>query len=77
MIYGFARQSGGHLRIDSEVGQGTTVSLYLPRALHDAVDQDVPVVNIPRGQGETILVVEDDTTVRMIISASLKNWAMT
>ena len=44
MIYGFARQSGGHLRIDSDVGQGTMVGLYLPRAFHDAVDQDVPVV---------------------------------
>jgi CheY-like chemotaxis protein len=72
MIYGFARQSGGHLRIDSDVGQGTMVGLYLPRAFHDAVDQDVPVVNIPRGKGETILVVEDDTTVRMIISAVLE-----
>jgi PAS domain S-box-containing protein len=72
MIYGFARQSNGHLRIDSDVGQGTMVGLYIPRAFHDAVDQEVPVVDIPRGKGETILVVEDDTTVRMIISAVLE-----
>ncbi len=72
MIYGFAKQSRGHLRIDSEVGQGTTVKLYLPRALQDAVDLDAPAVETPRGQGETILVVEDDTTVRLIISDVLE-----
>jgi PAS domain S-box-containing protein len=72
MIYGFVKQSGGHLRISSEVGQGTTVKLYLPRALHDAVDLDAPAADTPRGQGETILVVEDDTTVRLIISAVLE-----
>ena len=72
MIYGFARQSGGHLRIYSEVGQGTTVKLYLPRALQDAVDLMRPPPTTPRGQGETILVVEDDTTVRLIISAVLE-----
>jgi PAS domain S-box-containing protein len=72
MIYGFAKQSRGHLRIDSDVGQGTTVKLYLPRALQDAVDLDTPAVETPRGQGETILVVEDDTTVRLIISDALE-----
>jgi hypothetical protein len=72
MIYGFAKQSGGHLRIYSEVGQGTTIKLYLPRALQDVVDLNTPAVEIPRGQGETILVVEDDTTVRLIISEVLQ-----
>jgi PAS domain S-box-containing protein len=72
MIYGFAKQSGGHLRIYSEVGQGTTVKLYLPRALQDAVDLDTSAVDTPRGQGETILVVEDDTTVRLIVSDVLE-----
>jgi PAS domain S-box-containing protein len=72
MTYGFAKQSRGHLRIYSEVGQGTTVKLYLPRALQDAVDLDTPAVETPRGQGETILVVEDDTTVRLIISDVLE-----
>ena len=72
MIYGFVKQSRGHLRIYSEVGQGTTVKLYLPRALQDAVDLDTPAVETPRGQGETILVVEDDTTVRLIISEVLE-----
>jgi PAS domain S-box-containing protein len=72
MIYGFAKQSGGHLRIYSEVGQGTTIKLYLPRALQDAIDLATPAVETPRGQGETILVVEDDTTVRLIVSDVLE-----
>jgi PAS domain S-box-containing protein len=67
MIYGFSRQSRGHLRIESRVGHGTNVELYLPRALQDAIDLSAPTVATPRGQGETILVVEDDNTVRLII----------
>jgi PAS domain S-box-containing protein len=70
-IYGFAKQSQGHLRIYSEVGHGTTISLYLPRALQNAVDLVVMSTTPPRGQGETILVVEDDTTVRLVICDSL------
>jgi PAS domain S-box-containing protein len=72
MIYGFARQSRGYLRIQSEVEHGTTVELYLPRALQDAIDLDIPALATPRGQGETILVVEDDATVRLIINDVLK-----
>jgi hypothetical protein len=68
MVYGFAKQARGHLRIYSEVGHGTTIKLYLPRALQDAVDLAKPVEEAPRGQGETILVVEDDATVRLILS---------
>ena len=44
MIYGFVKQSRGHLRIYSELGQGTTIKLYLPRALQDAVDLDIAAV---------------------------------
>jgi PAS domain S-box-containing protein len=73
VIYGFAKQSQGHLRIDSEIGHGTTVKLYLPRALQNAVDLDAASVETPRGQGETILVVEDDTTVRLVISDALQD----
>jgi PAS domain S-box-containing protein len=72
MIYGFAKQSRGHLRIDSEMGRGTTVKLFLPRALQDAVVLDAPAQEPPRGDGETILVVEDDMTVRLIISEVLE-----
>jgi CheY-like chemotaxis protein len=68
MVYGFAKQARGHLRIYSEVGHGTTVKLYLPRALQDAVDLEKPLEEVPRGQGETILVVEDDATVRLILA---------
>jgi PAS domain S-box-containing protein len=68
MVYGFARQTRGHLRIYSEVGHGTTIKLYLPRALQDAVDLEKPVEEAPRGQGEMILVVEDDATVRLILA---------
>jgi PAS domain S-box-containing protein len=72
MISGFARQSRGHLHIRSQVGQGTTIELYLPRALQDAIELNVPTVVTPRGQGETILVVEDDATVRVIITDVLE-----
>ena len=72
MIYGFARQSRGHLRIYSEVDQGTTIKLFLPRALREAVNMDTPTIATPRGQGETILVVEDDKNVRLIISEVLE-----
>ena len=68
MVYGFAKQTRGHLRIYSEVGHGTTIKLYLPRGLQDAVDLEKPVEEAPRGQGETILVVEDDATVRLILA---------
>lgn len=72
MVYGFAKQSRGHLRISSEVGRGTTVKLYLPRAWQDAVELDTPIEATPRGQGETILVVEDDATVRLVLADVLQ-----
>jgi PAS domain S-box-containing protein len=72
-IYGFAKQSRGHLRIDSKLGAGTTVKLYLPRVRQHAVDLGVVRKTPPRGQGETILVVEDDTTVRLVICDSLRD----
>ena len=73
VIYGFAKQSRGHLRLHSELGQGTTATIYLPRARQNAIDLDVPQVNSPRGAGETILVVEDDDTVRGIMSDALRD----
>jgi CheY-like chemotaxis protein len=72
MVYGFAKQAGGHLGISSEVGRGTSVKLYLPRALQAAVDLEQPLAKAPRGQGETILVVEDDATVRLILADVLE-----
>lgn len=65
MVYGFIKQSGGHVKIYSEVGAGTTVKLYLPRATSEP---SVPVPGLDEAQpatgSETILVVEDDGLVR-------------
>jgi PAS domain S-box-containing protein len=73
VIYGFMKQSRGHLRLHSELGQGTTVKLYLPRARQNAIILDDPQVSTPRGAGETVLVVEDDDTVRLIMSDALED----
>jgi signal transduction histidine kinase/DNA-binding response OmpR family regulator len=67
MAYGFAKQSNGHIRIDSTVGQGTTVRLYLPRSdLPRAPRADAPMPAASGGD-ETILVVEDDDAVRRTV----------
>jgi signal transduction histidine kinase/DNA-binding response OmpR family regulator/plasmid maintenance system antidote protein VapI len=64
MVYGFVKQSGGHVKIYSEPGQGTTVRLYLPR-VHQAEDLLADETAAPvRGGTETVLVVEDDDEVR-------------
>ncbi len=69
MIYGFVRQSGGQVRVYSEVGQGTTMCLYLPRHFGEATDDEHHVMtDIPdMGAGETILVIDDEPTVRMLV----------
>jgi PAS domain S-box-containing protein len=76
MIYGFAQQSGGQVRIYSEVGQGTTVCIYLPRH-YGAVQDDTAaegLSDLPRSeQGETVLVVDDEATVRMVITDILED----
>jgi signal transduction histidine kinase/CheY-like chemotaxis protein len=66
MVYGFVKQSGGHVKIYSEEGEGTTVKIYLPRLADDkAVEEEgEQVVGVPGSQDETILVVEDDDDVR-------------
>jgi PAS domain S-box-containing protein len=72
MVYGFAKQNRGHLRILSEAGRGTSVKLYLPRAFQEAVVLKQTLSEAPRGKGETILVVEDDATVRLILADVLE-----
>ncbi len=71
MIYGFARQSGGEARIHSQVGQGTTVCLHLPRhcGMAEGRDEVVDTVVAQRASAAaTILVVDDEPTVRMLIT---------
>ncbi len=73
MVYGFVKQSGGHVKIYSEVGEGTTIKLYLPRALQSE-DVEVAVDNGPIAGGtETVLVVEDDDAVRETVVAMLSD----
>lgn len=74
MIYGFARQSHGHVIIHSEVGKGTTVSLFLPRFIGEIVaDVAADAALLPfANAGETVLIVEDDPAVRALVSAVLK-----
>jgi CheY-like chemotaxis protein len=78
MVYGFVKQSGGHVKIYSEVGFGTTIKLYLPRA---ANSDDVPLVpKLPdsiEGGHETILIVEDDKMVLDYVAAQIKNLGYT
>ncbi len=66
MVYGFVAQSGGHVRIESEAGRGTTIRLYLPRYVQQSSPLTLPgdAAGRPRGAPETVLVVEDDDTVR-------------
>lgn len=67
MVYGFVKQSGGHVKIYSEVSHGTTIKLYLPRAM-EAEDVEVLVQTGPIAGGtETVLVVEDDDDVRATV----------
>ncbi|HSU04199.1 MAG TPA: response regulator, partial [Acetobacteraceae bacterium] len=72
-IYGFVRQSGGTATIDSAVGRGTTVSLYLPRAAIAAEDeQPGSITSRPvEGHGKTILVVDDQADVREVVETWL------
>jgi PAS domain S-box-containing protein len=70
MIYGFAKQSGGSVSIYSEVGEGTTVCIYLPRHVGSAEHEgeEAHTAEVPRAEeGETVLVVDDEPTVRMLV----------
>ncbi len=75
MIYGFVRQSGGQVRIYSEVGTGTTMSLYLPRYYGSgAIESEAPAagsIGPQPGRGDTVLVVDDEPSVRMLITEIL------
>jgi PAS domain S-box-containing protein len=73
MIYGFARQSRGHVRIESTEGEGTTFRLYLPRYQGNIESRaDAPAREAATGAGEAVLLIEDDSAVRLIISDVLR-----
>jgi two-component system, cell cycle sensor histidine kinase and response regulator CckA len=72
MVYGFAKQSRGHIKIYSEAGHGTTVRLYLPRATTEGSDEAVEEALESEAVGEaTILVVEDKPEVRQVVVRQL------
>ncbi len=80
MIYGFVKQSGGHIKIYSEIGQGTVIKIYLPRALSDdqqATSASLQETGVPPGGTETVLVVEDDQMVRDYVVAQLQSLGYT
>ncbi len=74
MIYGFVRQSGGQVRVYSEVGHGTTMCLYLPRhnGQEDAAAPTETADATPARHGESVLVVDDEPTVRMLATEVLE-----
>ncbi|WP_052208040.1 PAS domain-containing sensor histidine kinase [Croceibacterium mercuriale] len=78
MVYGFAQQSGGQIRVHSQPGEGTSVKLYLPATettvAGSAQQSDVPV---PEGTGQTVLLVEDDLSVRMLVRDVLEELSYT
>jgi CheY-like chemotaxis protein len=73
MAYGFAKQSGGHVEIDSTAGEGTEVRVHLPvaEAPSEALEIDGDTAG-PRGRGESVLVVEDEAAVRKLVVAFLE-----
>ena len=73
MVYGFVRQSNGHIRIDSAIGQGTSVKLYLPRTLDPVAEPEGPPAGATTGS-EHILVVEDNDDVRRAVVDMLSGW---
>ncbi|MBP8232499.1 MAG: response regulator [Rhizorhabdus sp.] len=74
MVYGFVKQSGGHVKIYSEEGSGTTIKIYLPRLLHDIDPAESEGEMLPGGRGrdEVILVAEDDDDVRAYTAEILR-----
>ncbi len=80
MVYGFVQQSGGQIEIDSEPGKGTTIRMFLPRSKLAAsgsraadADSALPML----GQGETILIVEDDPSVRQVTVSTVESLGFT
>jgi two-component system NtrC family sensor kinase len=74
-VYGFVKQSGGHIQIYSELGEGTAVKIYLPRRMASVKKRtEVPTAEpLPRGNGQRILISEDDADVRDYVAQTLRD----
>ena len=77
MVYGFVKQSNGHVQVYSEVGQGTTIKIYLPRSRQTETVTTRTVTGSLRGQSEVILVAEDDDLVRASAVGMLRDLGYT
>ncbi|WP_161988997.1 hybrid sensor histidine kinase/response regulator [Sphingomonas glacialis] len=79
MIYGFARQSGGQVRIYSEVGSGSTICIYLPRHHGDAPVAEIEEASTRRdsAHGQTVLIVDDEATIRHLVDEVLEDLGYT
>jgi signal transduction histidine kinase len=73
MVYGFVKQSNGHIRIDSEEGHGTTIRIYLPQASGFSQSEDLAITSPMEGGQETILVVEDDNLMRTFVVGQIQS----
>jgi PAS domain S-box-containing protein len=74
MVYGFVKQSGGHIKVYSELGHGTTIRLYLPRSVEASQNPAVEdKTEVAEGGSELILVVEDDVLVRNYVVAQIRS----
>ena len=74
-VLGFAKQSGGGMRIESRVGEGTSVKIYLPRAMRSNVTLPSESIGVPKriGKGAVILLVDDDSAVREVTASILRD----
>ena len=68
-VYGFVHQAGGTIEAESKVGQGTTITVYLPSCLEKDVAKDIPVMDAPRSQRPTVLIVDDSAEVAEVTSS--------
>jgi PAS domain S-box-containing protein len=78
-VFGFVKQSGGHVKLASDAGHGTTVQIYLPRFLGEVApsNREAPLATAQGNRSETILVVEDDDDVRIYTTSSLRELGFT